>query len=230
MIVIKKVEIEGWQSVVKGLSKIYGKDYKDIIESETAEILGQSSKRKATKIAEKKSVVARLMPIGIWFVGYEGDKRSYTVKAGKAGLNKTTTYYLSNRLPNKVWDYILSKTKGTTKEHFGNIGLNKGQFTLIGDMLGLPEPSRGYDSQSERFVQLRSKRIKDKIKTRSVNQHKDFYIEFRSDVSDAIRFGGSAKALKSVMKARVKKFVTAIKKGTFREIKKRTRAYPLISK
>ena len=39
MKVTVKTDIKGWKNVVSGLRKISGKDYKDIVDAETAEIL-----------------------------------------------------------------------------------------------------------------------------------------------------------------------------------------------
>jgi hypothetical protein len=222
------VDLKGWKSVVDGLRRISGKDYKDIVDAETAEILMQSSNRKSTKIGDKTDLVQREMPVNTMFIGYSGNKQGYTVKAGKAGITKTTTYYLHHRLPNKVWNYIFQKTKAETQEGFGNIGLNKGQFLLMHQMLKLPTPTKQFQTQAKRFVQLRSSRIKKYVHTSQSGTGKKYLNTFQSNLGQAIRFGGSARSLKSVMKARLKKFQKAIEKGTFREIKKRTRAYPLI--
>jgi len=222
------VDLKGWSSVVDGLRRISGKDYKDIVDAETSEMLMQASNRKSTKMADKTDLVSREMPVNQYFLGYLGNKQGYTVKAGKAGISKTTTYYLHHKLPNRVWNYILSRTKDETQEGFGNIGLNKGQFLLMHQMLKLPSPTKSFHTQAQRFVQLRSSRIKGRVSASKHGVGKDYYNEFRSNLGQSIRFGGSARSLKAVMRARLKKFKKAIEKGTFREIKKRTRAYPLI--
>lgn len=228
MRVIVKTDIKGWSSVVDGLVRISGKDYKDIIDAETSEILSQSSNRKSTKMADKTKVVSNLMPVGTFFLGYQGNKLGYTIKAGKAGVTKDTTYYLQNRLPFKVWDYIKTKTKKKTQEVFGNVGLAKGQFLHFHKSLGLPPPKKDFPKQAHNFLKLRRSRITNKVGQSKKGIKKEYLITFTSLLSKANSFGGSAKSLKSVMRARVRKFQTAIKKGTFREIKKRTRAYPLI--
>lgn len=223
-----KTDIKGWKSVVHGLQKISGKDFAEIIEAETSEIVAQSSNRKATKMADKTKLVRNMMPHGENFIGYTGNKLGYTVKAGEAGLTKDTTFYLKNRLPNKIWFYIVRKQFKKTKEHFGNIGLNKGQFYLFHDVLKLPEPKKDFQRQAKNFYRLRRNRISDKAFATKIGEGKKFEIRFQSNLGLAISFGKSASSLKSVMRARAKKYFKAIEKGTLDSIKKRTRAYPLI--
>ena len=50
----------------------------------------------------------------------------------------------------------------------------------------------------------------------------------RSNLSKALRFGRGATNFKSVMKGRVRKIERALGKGILQDIKKRSRAYPLI--
>lgn len=230
MKVTVKTDIKGWKNVVSGLKRISGKDYKDIVDAETSEILSQSSNRKGTKIADKTRLVGNEYPVDLIFIGYRGNKKAYTVKAGNAGLSKTTTFYLEHRLPNMVWDYIKTKTHDRTKEAFGNVGLNKGQFQYIHQLLKLPTPTKAFPKSASNFLSVRKSRITKYIETRKTGTGKEYANEFRSNLSKSIRFGGSGKSLKSVMKGRLRKFKTAIEKGTFKEIKKRTRAYPLIFK
>lgn len=230
MIVTVKTEIKGWNSVVKGLKKISGKDYKDIIDAETSEILSQTSNRKATKMADKTKLVRNMMPYGENFIGYTGNKLGYTVKSGEAGLEKTTTFYLKNRLPNRIWFYILRKQFKKTKEHFGNVGLNKGQFLLFHDILRLPKPKKDFPRQAKNFYKLRKNRIHSRTSATRKGSGKKHEVSFQSNLGLAITFGKSARSLKSVMRARAKKYFKAVEKGTLENIKKRTRAYPLIFK
>jgi uncharacterized ubiquitin-like protein YukD len=222
------VDLKGWNHVVKALATMSGKDLKEVVDAETSEILSQASNRKSTKMADKKDLVGREMPVGLNFIGYTGNKKGYTVKAGKAGISKTTTYLLHHRLPFRVWNYIQQRTKDTTQEAFGNVGLAKGQFAHFFDVLKLPSPKKNFHRQAINFIKIRRNRLNGKVQAKKVGVGKEYANTFRSDLSKSIRFGGSARSLKSVMKARLKKFQTAIKKGTFKEIKKRTRAYPLI--
>jgi uncharacterized ubiquitin-like protein YukD len=222
------VDLKGWNHVVNALATMSGKDLKSVVDAETSEILAQSSNRKSTKIADKTGVVSREYPVGLNFIGYTGNKKGFTVKAGKAGITKTTTYYLEHRLPDAVWNYIFQKTKDETQEAFGNVGLNKGQFAHFHDGLKLPSPKKGFQTQALNFLKLRRTRLNGKTEFRQRGVGKEYENFFRSNLSNAIRFGGSARSLKSVMRARLNKFKNAIKKGTFKEIKKRTRAYPLI--
>lgn len=226
----QKMDITGWKKVVKELKKIKGGTYKDILNAECSEILSQTANRKSTKLASKDKIVGRHSPVNVFFLGYQGKKEAYTIKGGQAGVDKQTTYYLHNRLPDNVWNYILTKTKARTQEAFGNFGLNKGQYYMMNKLLGLPGGTKKpYPKEAQRFYGLRKNRISNKVfaHTRGKND-KQYTIEVESKLSKMITFGGGARNFRSVMKGRVRKFEQALAKGVLQDIKKRTRAYPLI--
>ena len=228
--ITQKIDITGWKKVVKELQKIKGGTYKEILNAECAEILSQTANRKSTKLASKDKIVRRQSPVNVIFLGYKGGKEAYTVKDGQAGVKKQTTYYLHNRLPDRVWNYIYTRTRAKTQEAFGNFGLNKGQFYLMNQILGLPGgQKKPFPPEAKRFINLRKSRISNRVfaHTRGKNDKK-YTIEVESKLSRAISFGGGAKNFKSVMKGRVRKFEQALAKGVLADIKKRTRAYPLI--
>ena len=133
----QKIDITGWNKVVKELQKIKGGTFKEILKSECAEILQQTANRKSTKLADKSKIVGRHMPVKVYFMGYKGKKEAYTLKVGEAGVKKQTTYFLAHRLPNPVWDYISAKVLVRTAYAYKNYGLNKGQFYLMAKKLGI---------------------------------------------------------------------------------------------
>lgn len=227
--ITQKIDITGWKKVVKELQKIKGGTYKEILDAECAEILGQTANRKSTKVADKSKIVGRHRPVNTFFLGYSGKKEAYTMKQGQAGVTKQTTYYLHHKLPNAVWSYIDARTKKHTQEKFGNWGLNKGQFYLMSKLINLPKPKKGFPKEVERFLSLRRNRIAGNVfaHTRGKNDKK-YTIEVESRLSKVISYAGGAKNFKSVMKGRVRKFEQALAKGVLQDIKKRTRAYPLI--
>ena len=98
--IVVKTDFKGWKKVVKELKKIKGGTYKEIIRKECAEILSQTTNRKTTKMAKKPDIVARKMPVRVYFEGFKGSKEAYTLKEGEGGVTKQTTYYLGHRLPN----------------------------------------------------------------------------------------------------------------------------------
>lgn len=227
--VTQKIDIKGWNAVVRGLQKIKGGTFKDILNAECAEILSITANRKATKSASREKIVGRHMSVNTFFLGYKGKKEAYTLKAGEAGTTKQTTYYLHHRLPDKVWNYILPKMQKRTQKHFGNYGLNKGQFALMAKKLGIPTGAKGFPSEANRFLQLRKSVINNKVFAHTKGKNDLTYkIIVESQLSKVISHAGGARVFKSVMKSRVKKFERALGKGVLQDIKKRTKQYPLI--
>ena len=226
---IVKTDFKGWKNVVKQLQKIRGGTYKDILRAECAEILSITAHRKGTKVADKSKIVGRHSIVDVYFLGYVGKKEAYTLKEGEGGVTKQTTYYLRHRLPEKVWNYILPKTKKRTQEQFGNYGLNRGQFYLMSKILNLKKPPKGFPDEAKRFLGLRENRIRHKVFAKEFGKNDRKYgIEIESRLSKVISYAGGAKTFKSVMRSRVKKFERALAKGVLQDIKKRTRQYPLI--
>lgn len=225
----QKIDITGWNKVVKELQKIKGGTYKEILKSECAEILQQTANRKSTKLADKSKIVGRHMPVKVYFMGYKGKKEAYTLKVGEAGVKKQTTYFLAHRLPNPVWDYISAKVLVRTDYAYKNYGLNKGQFYLMAKKLGINKGSKSFPDASKDFVQSRANIISNKVFAyESGKKDKKYKIELESKLSKILSFGNGAKNFKNVMKGRVRKFEKALGKGVMNDIKKRTRAYPLI--
>jgi len=227
--IIQKIDIKGWNKVIKELQKIKGGTYKDILRAECAEILSQTANRKSTKVADKAKIVGRHSPISIFFLGYMGRKQAYTVKEGEGGVTKQTTYMLKYKMPNSVWSYILGKTKKKTQEKFGNWGLNKGQFALMAQKLGIKTGGKPFPNEAQRFLQLRKNRIQNKVFAKDGGKKdRKYKIEVESILSKILSFGKGPSNFKSVMKGRVRKFENALAKGVLKDIKKRTRQYPLI--
>lgn len=225
----QKMNIDGWHKVVKELQKIKGGTFKEILRAECAEILSQTSNRKTTKVADKSKIVGRHSPVNVYFLGYKGKKEAYTLKEGEAGLEKQTTYYLFHKLPNPVWNYILPKTKKRTQKHFGNYGLNKGQFYFMAKMLNIKTGGKPFPDEAKRFYQLRRNVISNNVYAfDSGKNDKKYKIELSSTLSKVLSFCGGAKNFRNVMKGRVRKFEQALGKGVLKDVKKRTRAYPLI--
>ena len=100
------------------LQKIKGGTYKEILNAECAEILSQTANRKSTKLASKDKIVRRQSPVNVIFLGYKGGKEVTLLKMVRQE-EKQTTYYLHNRLPDRVWNYIYTRTRAKTQEAFG---------------------------------------------------------------------------------------------------------------
>tara|TARA_B100002019_G_scaffold291673_1_gene312530 strand:- start:2865 stop:3569 length:705 start_codon:yes stop_codon:yes gene_type:complete len=227
--IVVKTDFKGWKKVVKELKKIKGGTYKEILRKECAEILSQTTNRKTTKMAKKPDIVKRKMPVRVYFEGFKGGKEAYTLKEGEGGVTKQTTYYLGHRLPNPVWDFIYSKTYARTKESVPNKGLNKGQFFLMSKKLRLPIPKKGFHGEAQKFVNRRENVISNKVFAKEKGKKdRNYKIELESRLSQVVSFGGGAKNLKNIMRGRVRKFEKALEKGILQDVKKRTRAYPLI--
>ena len=227
----QKIDITGWKKVIKELQKIKGGSYSDIIKSECAEILQQTANRKSTKVADIPKLVGRHMPVKVYFMGYKGRKEAYTIRSGEAGVTKQTTYFLAHRMPNAVWDYIHTRTQERTREHFGNVGLNKGQFYLMAKMLGISKGSKSFPDSAKKFVQSKGNTISNKVFAYTSGKNdKKYKIEVGSSLSKVLSYGNGAKNFRNVMKGRVRKFEKALAKGVMQDVKKRTRAYPLLFK
>lgn len=227
--ITQKIDITGWNKTIRGLQKIKGGTFKDILNAECAEILSITANRKATRSASREKIVKRHMSVNTFFLGYKGGKEAYTLKSGEAGVTKQTTYYLHHKLPNKVWNYILPKMQKRTQKHFGNYGLNKGQFALMASKLGFGNFSKPFPSEANRFLKLRRNVIDSKVLANTKGKNDLTYkITLESYLSKVISFAGGAKTFKSVMRSRVKKFEKALGKGVMQDIKKRTKQYPLI--
>ena len=161
--IVQKIDIKGWNTVIKELQKIKGGTYKDILRAECAEILSQTANRKSTKVADKPKIVGRHMPINLYFLGFMGRKEAYTVKEGQGGAKEQKTYMLKYKMPDSIWSYIKGRTIEHTQEKFGNWGLNKGQFALMATKLGIHTGSKPFPNEAQRFLQLRKNRIQNKV-------------------------------------------------------------------
>ena len=90
--------------------------------------------------------------------------------------------------------------------------------------------NKSSSGSNELFVQLTnnlSNEIQSIRKEVGENSEKN-RLELESKLSKILTFGNGAKNFKNVMKGRVRKFEKALGKGVMDDIKKRTRAYPLI--
>ena len=63
----------------------------------------------------------------------------------------------------QIWNFIYPKTQKRTQKHFGNWGLNKGQFLLMDEILKLPNPSKAFPTEAKRFLDLRYNQIKNRV-------------------------------------------------------------------
>lgn len=223
----QKVDITGWKTIIKELQKIKGGSFKNIIRKEANEVLKQTANRKSTKVANHSSIVSYLMPYGASIGGYMGKKKGYTLKSGEAGVSRQTTYLLTHRIPNNIWNYIVQKQAKKSGLALDNVGLNKGQFAYMAKLLNMP--TSGFNSYANSFLSKSQSKIASKVFAQEKGKTDSNYkIIVRSNLSKALRFGRGATNFKSVMKGRVRKIERALGKGILQDIKKRSRAYPLI--
>lgn len=226
-----KIDSTGWKSTISQLKKISGKTYAEVLLAEASEITANVSARKSVLEADKAKIVGHHMPVDIYLLGYVGKKLAYTLKEGEVeGVEKQTTYYLKNRLRKPVWDYIYQKTKKRTIKKFKNYGLNKGQMYLMNKMLNLSSPKKKFPESAKKFYSMSKQVIQKKIYASAWGFGKSFKIKLESKLSKMLTFGKMPQAYRSVLKARVRKFEKALGKGVMSDIKKRTRAYPLLFK
>ena len=109
--------------------------------------------------------------------------------------------------------------------------MGKGQFAYMAKLLRLPAGINGFDGSANRFIQKSSDEISGKVfaKERG-NNDSSYSIEVGSKLSKVLRFGKGASNFRNVMKGRVKKIERALAKGILNDVKKRTRAYPMVFK
>ena len=223
----QKVDITGWKTIIKELQKIKGGSFKNIIRKEANEVLKQTANRKSTKLAKHSAIVAYLMPWGASVGGYMGKKKGYTLKSGEAGVSRQTTFLLTHRLPNNIWNYIVQKQTKKTKPALDNVGLNKGQFAYMAKLLNMP--TSGFNSYANSFLSKSQNEVAGRVFAEEKGKRDSEYkIIVRSNLSKALRFGRGATNFKSVMKGRVRKIERALGKGILQDIKKRSRAYPFV--
>jgi hypothetical protein len=224
---IKKFDFEGWNKVIKELSRISGKSFKEIIRLEAGEILHAASKSKMTKLGSIKNIAENWLPLTVNWGGYVGKKYAYTLKAGEAGVEKNTTYLLRHKIKPSVWEYIKNKQLDSVKERGARVGMNKGQFLAMSKLLGL-RSSKPFPQEAKSFYNKRKNTISKRVYALERGKGKKYEIEVGSYLSELFKYAGSGKALKNTVRNRYNKFKRAMTKGTLNEVKKRTRAYPLI--
>nr|BAR32858.1 hypothetical protein [uncultured Mediterranean phage uvMED] len=230
-VITQKIDIKGWKTIIKELQRIKGGSYKDIIKAEAGEVLRQTTNRKSTKLARHEAIVNYLMPWGSPFGGYMGKKKGYTLKSGEAGVSRQTTYLLTHRLPNNIWNYIVQKQTKKVQNPYDNVGMNKGQFAYMAKLLRLPNGTNGFDGSANKYIQKSPDEVKENTFAKERGKKDSQYsILVGSNLSKVLRFGRGASNFKSVMKGRARKMERALAKGILNDIKKRTRAYPMIFK
>ena len=143
-----KVDISGFRSVIKQLSKISGKDFETTLKAEGAHILAAAVRK--TPKATKKKIVKRTMPQGFGYGGGVGNRlvtewkgKKYHVGLpvpgqGKKGGNYSLpyTYWMGAA----DWGQFITEQKQKVKERTAKKGLGASQFYWMSVLLGQPLP------------------------------------------------------------------------------------------
>ncbi len=115
-----KVDITGFQQVLKDLKRITGESYETIMKSQTRIILEKAAR--GTKQAKIKDIVSKNMPLGTKFPRYSATGNSLMTK------HNGKLYWMKNKIPEAIWFPILERAKETTGRKIKHRGISKGQF------------------------------------------------------------------------------------------------------
>jgi hypothetical protein len=219
------VQVEDWKfgRVVAELMKISGKSFREVIRAEAAQIL--SGTMTSTRVASIKKIVAQQMPIGFKHSRNRGNK-----KFGKIGGR---FYYLGGRQKGENWEQLLQNRIRRTDKILANRGVTAGQFYVMSQMLKLklPKPPR-----NKAILNPNHSKISRYLNPREINKSKDNYTLFlESSMNVNANTGGNGTKFKSAglvitqkVSGRAKLFSRAVRNEFLKDIKFRTRYYPLL--
>jgi hypothetical protein len=200
-----KLDIKGFQNVLKALKRITGASYEDIMKSQTRIILEKAAR--GTKQAKIKDIISRNMPLGTKFPRYSATGSS------KMKKHNGKLYWMPNKIPADVWFPILERAKATTARKMKHRGISKGQFSAWAKNL------RMNIKNTKEAKKLASFLInKGMSKASKKGKNKDIVFELVSYV----KAGGISNAhfaLAGAMHRRINHFNNALRNGVFKDVK-----------
>jgi hypothetical protein len=221
------VQVEDYKfgRVVRELMKLSGKDFRTVIRAEAAHIL--SGAMSSTKVGSIKKIVRNQMPIGMRYSRATGSK-----EFGKIG---SSFYYLGGKQKDQNWSQLIDNRIKRTDKALENRGLTASQFYLMSQMLGLklPRPprnkavSKGSHSKIKKFLNPHEK-----------NLSKDEYqliLQSSSPMNantgrTPSKFKSAGSVILAKTSGRAKLFSRAVRNEFLKDIKFRTKYYPLLFK
>lgn len=221
-----QVNIKGFETACRALSKISGRSMKDVVEAEVTKILDRTIDytRQSTpnKIKNRFNTAQfSFQPPGL----YAPKTREGVLARARATRSKNgdLLYYLQNRYPTALWHQIESRRQKSLQKKLKAIGLAKKSWWNIGRLLQLPV-------KAGRFINAIATTGRDypediQVK-KSVNEGEIAIGFINAQPTVQLPSVAGGRALQSAVNGRVKYFTTNVKKGVFDSLKNIARAYP----
>ena len=216
-----EIQIQKFESIIRELMKISGKSFKKVILAEGGHVLAGAMR--GTRTANIKRIVTHQMPIGQKFNRYVGEK-----EFGKLGSN---WHSLKARHPPQRWQELINNRENRTEKILGNRGITASQFFIMSKMLKikLPKlPAKAVQNSSHN-------KIKRFLKPRKKGFGSMYSLIFESNIKGSSWTGKKPSKFKSAkyvltnkVAGRTKMYSRAINKQFLKEIKFRTKNYPLL--
>ena len=218
-----QIEVERYKfgRIVRELMKMSGKTFREVIRAETGQVL--SGAMNATKVGSKKKIIEHQMPIGMKYQRATGQK--------KFGKINGRFYYLGGRQRNENYSQLIENRQRRTDSGLQNRGLAASQFYLMSKMLNLklPRPPR-----NQAIVNQSHNKFRKFLSPKEINNSKDDYTIVLESNTKANTWTGGGKfksaglTLQNKVSGRAKMFTQAIRKEFIKDIKFRTKNYPLL--
>lgn len=235
------VRYEGFNQVIKSLSKITGLGFEKTIKAEAGAILQNALKN--TPKATRKKIIKYTLPQGYAY-GFGTGGRIVTHRKGKvyhAGIPiegaigkrggqkylKPYTYWMNKRNKGGEWESFLQEQKEKAKRRAARRGMSAAQFALMGTILGirLPKPIPKYIANPEHERVLKPHIMGSYAR----GERSKFQINLESKGLRLTKGSGANKKLSLAVQARVTFFRRAVEKGWIDDIKKfMPKNYPLL--
>lgn len=239
----KLVDYRGFNEAIKGLQKITGKSFEEVLKAEAGMVL--NSAIRTTPKATVKKIVRYTMPemikhkggVGNRVVTYKDGKKYHVgipVGAGKGKrggqlYRKPYTYWMNSPTRRGRWEDFIKEQKEKVKRRTARKGLSAGQFAVMAAFLDikLPKPPAKYLT-SPTVERIAKPHILGSYKR---GKDKAFTINLESKGLRASSGSGASGKLMNATKARAAFFKKAVNKGWIQDIKKfMPKSYPLLFK
>lgn len=234
---------EGFNQVIKQLSKITGKSFDKTLKAEAGAILQNALKN--TPKATRKKIIKWTIPEGYAY-GFGMGGRVVTHRKGKvyhAGMpvgmgkgkrggqlyRKPYTYWMNSPTRKGEWESFLKEQKEKAKRRAARRGMSAAQFALIATILkiDLPKPVPAYIKKPDHERVLKPHVMGSFTRGEGF----EYEINLESRGLRATAGSGAGKKLSFAVQARVQFFRRAVEKGWIDDIKKfMPKNYPLLFK
>lgn len=254
-----KVDLKGFSEVIKGLHKISGKRFSDVIKSEAGMILAGAMR--STPKASKKNIVRHNMPESYKFEGILGEKKvisrfgkKYHIgqpvlagyqpdERGRARPQGASRHWKPKRggkiwkhphpkqpwMGKAMWNEFIESSKIKTLGRLANRGMSAAQFGFMADLIGVKIVSAKARPNYLQTDHLRTK-LRPFLSPRTKGSKRLFEIILESKGLEQTKRTGAGQKLDRAVQRRVTAYRKAIRKEWFNDIKHNTKSYPLLFK